>query len=362
MKKSIAMLIVSAFLVASLTGCGEEAEITQGNSSQESSSQVNSDSTEQQSSSSSKESGSSGSSKESGSSSESAPEEIKYSATEEIMNADFNSGLVQVDNEVFRQGGYITVAELVEQVMDSYDISYMDGTYEERKDYLLEYQEYNEKLIADDSSYRSVSYRNELYEGEYNLKGLYRLELTPKTGNNQNLRKIEAVVGNFTSPDEKITLDKAIVVGYTIMNVSSRSGGLADTHASVWTPKGFGLPTEITSSFNATPHKSQNIPPEDMVSVNDNYSPKSLSEYFDSLGCSGFSDQDWYKNCDMGNPDSYDNTYIQGDNYLKLFCVGETNLFGARPVYRYTFDFDGNTDKICAVSYHFMGFVKDPQE
>jgi hypothetical protein len=56
------------------------------------------------------------------SSSESA---VKYKPSDEILNADFSSGLVQIGNDVFKNGGFFTVKELCEQLEGKY-------TYEEQ--------------------------------------------------------------------------------------------------------------------------------------------------------------------------------------------------------------------------------------
>ena len=50
-------------------------------------------------------------------------EEIKYEATEEIKNAPLNSGYIQIGDTVFRSGGYMTAAELVEVCKDKFDTS-----------------------------------------------------------------------------------------------------------------------------------------------------------------------------------------------------------------------------------------------
>lgn len=59
------------------------------------------------------------------SSSVSSDSGVKYQPTDEIINADFSSGLVQIGNDLFKNGGYMTVAEICEQVKDKY-------TYEEK--------------------------------------------------------------------------------------------------------------------------------------------------------------------------------------------------------------------------------------
>ena len=50
-------------------------------------------------------------------------EKIKYEATEEIKNAALNSACVQIGDTVFRTGGYMTAAELVELCDGKFDVS-----------------------------------------------------------------------------------------------------------------------------------------------------------------------------------------------------------------------------------------------
>ena len=49
--------------------------------------------------------------------------EITYAPSEEILNAPFSSGLVQIGNDVFKQGGYMTVSQFIKQYGDKYDCS-----------------------------------------------------------------------------------------------------------------------------------------------------------------------------------------------------------------------------------------------
>ena len=52
-----------------------------------------------------------------------APQEITYEPCEEIKNADFSSGLVQIGNDVFHNGGYYTVDQFIQEFGDRYDMS-----------------------------------------------------------------------------------------------------------------------------------------------------------------------------------------------------------------------------------------------
>lgn len=49
--------------------------------------------------------------------------EIVYEPSDEILNADFSSGLVQIGNDIFRNGGYYTVDQFVAEYGDRYDMS-----------------------------------------------------------------------------------------------------------------------------------------------------------------------------------------------------------------------------------------------
>lgn len=272
-------------------------------------------------------------------SAESTPEQMTFTATDEIKNAAFDSGLIQINNEVFQQGGYITVAELVEKYKDTYDITYEDGTYEERKDYLLEYKEPNDSFGSYDRSGQLLG----------NI-----LELTPKTGNNKELRSIYAVIGNYTSPEEKITIDKGIVIGYNFAHgpVTS-SGSSARTVHSAWLPQGIGL----TSMLNHAKNHLREVP-DDLKEANENYTLKSFTEL---LNQQGFSLSEKIPGSfSASKAEEYYKKYrvVSNSNYIKAYGVGETNLFGSKPVYEYTIFFDSNTDKMSETRFALVGFIE----
>ena len=58
---------------------------------------------------------------------EAAPETTSaYTPATEIMNADFHSGLIQIGDDIFHNGGYYTVNQFIEQFGDKYDMSAID--------------------------------------------------------------------------------------------------------------------------------------------------------------------------------------------------------------------------------------------
>jgi len=54
---------------------------------------------------------------------EEAPKEESYEPLQEIIDADLSSGLVQIGDDIFRLGGYMTVNEFIAQYGDKYDMS-----------------------------------------------------------------------------------------------------------------------------------------------------------------------------------------------------------------------------------------------
>ena len=65
---------------------------------------------------------------------EEAPKEESYEPLQEIIDADLSSGLVQIGDDIFKNGGYMTVNEFIAQYGDKYDMSeikpdgYMEAT------------------------------------------------------------------------------------------------------------------------------------------------------------------------------------------------------------------------------------------
>lgn len=50
-------------------------------------------------------------------------QEIVYEVRDEIKNADFSSGLVQIGNDIFRNGGYITVDQFLQEYGEKYNVT-----------------------------------------------------------------------------------------------------------------------------------------------------------------------------------------------------------------------------------------------
>lgn len=52
----------------------------------------------------------------------------QYTPSQEILDADLSSGLVQIGNDIFRNGGYMTINEFLAEYGDKYDTSSIDVT------------------------------------------------------------------------------------------------------------------------------------------------------------------------------------------------------------------------------------------
>lgn len=272
-------------------------------------------------------------------SSEPSPEAVKFAATDEIKNAALNSGLVQYNNDIFQRGGYMTVADFVEKYKDSYDIAYSKnrantplGSYDECKDYLIEYDKYVTSHNWDDNG--------------------ACLLLTPKSMKEEGKHKVQcyrlqARIANVTSPNEKITLDQAVVAEIVPYLVNGRV-----QEAPEWFPMGFGQLLEGDPDLDIRFDNYENI--------NESYTEKSICEMLEAKGVKK------YKG--IGRPDSKKssnyNTYWFGRGYgdkqeVGCYVLGEKNLFGARPLYRYDFYINEDTDIVESVSVALERFVNE---
>ena len=252
---------------------------------------------------------------------ETKPDEKKITLSDEIKNASFDSGLMQVNNTVFQLGGYITVAEFVEKYGNDFDITYSNGSYEERKDYLLEYE--------------SPKYSS------------YSLLMTPKNGDNKFIVNIANCIS-----EEKITLDKAIVI-----DIENSVTGSAPK----WAPKGFAAANANTSYQNKE---------LGLESTNENYKLNDFAAFLEAQGleqyvwdenASDFDKKHSLPECTLENCGKYVKveTVSIKDNYA-FYVAGEPNLFGARPIYKYYISFDPNTDKVGGyITYEVETFIAE---
>lgn len=233
----------------------------------------------------------------------------------------------------------MTVADFVEKYKDSYDFEYSKnriytpiGSYEECKDYLIEYE------------------RSAVNSNWQNNKNC--LLLTPKGIKTKNGRenRVQAVVVNAASPDEKIPLNKAVVAEVVPYLVNA---DIQETPG--WLPMGFSEHHKDIPGYNT--HF------ENYESENESYTQSDIVELMRSNGLKEYSEiikGDWLPKRD--NSKNHNIYWLAQGVGIKqkvgCYILGEENLFGARPLYLYNFYINENTDIVESVSVSIVRFVK----
>lgn len=231
---------------------------------------------------------------------ESKPEEVKLAMTDEIKNAAFNSGLVQINNDIFQQGGYITVADFVEKYKDRYDVVYQNANlpYEEAGEYLL--QSYD-------------------YVGDWK----YHLLLTPKAGVGDSSKRITVQIENrkTSGGEDKIPLAEGVVTKFILEESNDASNPY-------WLPQGFS-----NSKYKG------------LETANEGHKKDSFIKMLEDNGFTLFEGNQYWTNEDLNN------RYWKDTAGNIMFRVtGEVNSFGKKPVYEYRAGINADTDKLSYVS------------
>lgn len=264
----------------------------------------------------------------SGTNSNSELEMAVYTVSDEIKNADLSSGLVQLNGDIMQVGGYEKTSDFCAKYADEYDIMYSDGTYEEKKDEMLNY------FVGKDG----------LLTGEW--WDIYSLTLIPK--NEPKGDQITVYVTNLTAPDGQVSLADSYVVWAEETPMSN------DIYTPAWIPT--GMPTRLCYDVTSTKKL------DEIYDNIDNYSAQSVQDMLASQGISKG------ENSISGNYLSY--VYSQGDMSMSgTYCVnsdtdpdvfvayvaGEKNAAGLTPLYRYHFTFDTNSKKLYESRMYFAG-------
>lgn len=234
--------------------------------------------------------------------------EVIIEPQQEILDAKLSDLKVQLNNDVFQLGGYMTVDELVQQYGDRYDFTYKDGTYEERKDYLLEY----------------VDLKNAYGKLDYTLT------MTPKYCNSQ--QGITVYIANITSPDAKVTLDQ----GY-VMDMESVELKMANYPTPKWASEGIMVGTNLHIEGSQFPCENANYSVSDMEAFLTEHGIP-MVEYFEGAVTSAVFEDD-------------SNTYT-------VHIYGTPNAANKCPIFSYLFRFSRDTDKMESVSYGFIGWAE----
>lgn len=125
--KTVSAALLAAAMCASFAGCAN-SETSGTGKIENSSSQNSKPNSSSQSSTASKPESEDASDSNSKSEEASSLSEITVAATDEILNAKFESGLVQYYNDVFQCGCYVSASEFIEKYKSSYDFKITYGT------------------------------------------------------------------------------------------------------------------------------------------------------------------------------------------------------------------------------------------
>ncbi len=258
------------------------------------------------------------------------PQAMPTEPSSEITSAAMGSGLLQIGNDIFQVGGKITVAELYEQYSDKYDFAYGDGTYEENKDNLLEYD-----VGGDDSVLTGDPWYT-----------LHTLTLTPK-GSSKN--RIAVYPANLSDPNGKVTVENAYVVWAKELDDEYDVG--CDTPA--WLPHG------LITRLNDLIYKHD---VDDCVSAEE-ITAEDIAAFFEQNGMSYDSEISI-----SGNYLSYVYTKPSTENAGRYgvssdgtvytgSMTGEATPTGLTPLYSLRMTIDPNTDKMHDVKLELIDFI-----
>jgi len=230
---------------------------------------------------------------------------------EEIIEADFDSLLIQIDGHILRQGGYMTVKELVEECGEDFDFFYEDGPYEERRDYLLDSNGYD------------------------------IMQMIPKKSDTATY--VQVRIKNMTSEDEKIPLDEGRVIYFArgFMEKNEK----CDT-PKMWQVKGiagcdFSYPYETEYDTNNDVYMRTDLIKELQEK---GYTEGSLSilsayDYIKKINT-------YDEKLEIITREEQGKVAVVEMDSISFLVLGEENDLGKRPLFQYQAMFDHNTDKL----------------
>ncbi len=258
------------------------------------------------------------------------PQTMPTEPSSEITSAAMSSGLVQIGNDIFQLGGKITVAELYEQYSDKYDFAYGDGTYEENKDNLLEYDVGGDNIMLTNKPWYTM----------------YRLTLTPK-GSSKN--RIAVYPVNLTDPNGKVTLENSYVAWAEELDDEYDVG----CNTPAWLPHG------LLTRLNQLIYKHD---VDDCVSAEE-ITAANIASFFEQNGMSSDSEISI-----SGSYLSYVYTKPSAENAGRYgvssdgsaYCgsmLGNATPMGLTPLYSLRITIDPNTDKMYSAYLELVDFI-----
>ena len=235
------------------------------------------------------------------------PKTVDYAPTDEIKNAPLSSGLIQIGNDVFRNGGYYTVGQLMEKLEGKYELQGgidIDGV-----------------LVGDEEKV-----------------GIYLPKDVQISDDGIPAYDIAVYYSNLNAEEGDETPVKDAIVYQIYPNLIDY-----DVFDSVWQPGGIkAFPTEIGFS--------------------------EITDIYENNGLEKVDSDHLYIDC--GKNHKY-NVYTEHDkfgslNELKasaLICGTEKNLYGVCPIYCYEFTYNENSKKGLSFQWddEYSSFIEDDE-
>ena len=253
---------------------------------------------------------------------------VDYTVSDEIKSADLSSGLVQLNDSIMQVGGYEKTSDFCAKYADEYDIMYSDGTYEEKKDEMLNYFVGKDGLLTGD------------------WWDIYSLTLIPKAEPKGD--QITVYVTNLTAPDGQVSLADSYVVWAEEKPMSK------DIYTPAWIPT--GMPARLSGDVLSTKKL------DEIYDDIDEYSAQSVQDMFSSQdivkgenNISGNYLYYVYSSGDMSMNGTYCVNSDTDPDVFVAYAAGEKNPAGLTPLYRYHFTFDQNTHKLYESKMCFAG-------
>lgn len=258
------------------------------------------------------------------------PQAMPTEPSSEITSAAMSSGLVQIGNDIFQLGGKITVAELYEQYSDKYDFAYGDGTYEENKDNLLEYDVGGDNIMLTNKPWYTM----------------YRLTLTPK-GSSKN--RIAVYPVNLTDPNGKVTLENSYVAWAEELDDEYDVG----CNTPAWLPHG------LLTRLNQLIYKHD---VDDCVSAEE-ITAANIASFFEQNGMSSDSEisiSGSYLSYVYTKPSTENAGRYGVSSDGSAYCgsmLGNATPMGLTPLYSLRITIDPNTDKMYSAYLELVDFI-----
>lgn len=317
--KTISAALLAAAMCASLAGCSQSG--TSNTGKPVSGASGNSISNNGQSSTVSETEGGNASDNDSTSESpSSAFDDITVAITDEILNAKFDSGLIQCFNDVFQCGGYVSATEFIEKYKSSYDFRiYSNG------------KSVNEETLSEkvEPSLRGGRVVSVAIHGKprFTVKG------------REDVPELIVELINPTDnpiPYSECYVDYVWISGY---ECCVHAGGFCAGYCDQ------GIGKYFLTEY-AKGHKVNEKNPD--------FIETDVAEYLRSLGYEEITVSSSTKGYDLEPSMEYNNKYFKDSNgNYYFYVVGEPNAFGARPFYRNSVGFTGGVSAVRDIGYIF---------